>query len=139
MHYWPYLEFSGFPNLINLQNSLLNKNLKFSAKTLSNCEAYFFGKMAFHLCNFLSIQTLFYVVYFCMETRQMVDVLWVPPGPSPSNLAEVQTPTHTFISSTRSENQVSPMGAKNIWRKTSAKSPYDISISSCMQSKSGQN
>ena len=55
-------------------------------------------------------------IYFCMETRQMVDVLWVPPGPSPSNLAEVQTPTHTFISFTRSQNQVSLMGAKNIWR-----------------------
>ena len=32
MHYWPYLEFSGFPNLINWQNSLLTKTKSFLQK-----------------------------------------------------------------------------------------------------------
>ena len=50
----------------------------------------------------------------------MVGVLWVPPGPSPSNLAKVQTPTHTFISFTLSRNEVSLTGANNIWEKASA-------------------
>ena len=50
----------------------------------------------------------------------MVGVLWVPPGPNPSNLAKVQTPTHTFISFTLSRNEVSLTGANNIWEKASA-------------------
>ena len=47
----------------------------------------------------------------------MVDVLWVAPGPSPSNLAPPQTPTHTFISFTLSEDQVDPTAANDIWKK----------------------
>ena len=47
----------------------------------------------------------------------MVDVLWVAPGPSPSNLAPAQTPTHSFISSTLSEDQVDPTAAINIRKK----------------------
>ena len=47
----------------------------------------------------------------------MVDVLWVAPGPSPSNLAPPQTPTHTFISFTLSEDQVDPTAANTIRKK----------------------